>query len=71
MIALAAKQSGLSKQFISNLNASEDAVMGELYLSTSVVQQAITAQDQAIKQIAGRRFLRHHRPGSGLRAARL
>ena len=53
MIALAAKQSGLSKQFISNLNASEDAVMGELYLSTSVVQQAITAQDQAIKQIAG------------------
>lgn len=52
MIALAAQESGLSKRFISNLNASQDAVMGELYLSTTVIQQAITAQDQAIKQIA-------------------
>lgn len=52
MVALAAKESGLSRQFISDLNANENAVMRELYLSTNVVQQAVTAQDKAIKQIA-------------------
>lgn len=52
MIALAAKESGLSKGFISSIDSDENAVMKELYLSTNVIQQAITAQDQAIKQIA-------------------
>lgn len=52
MIALAAKESGLSKEFISNLNTDENAAMRELYLSTEAVQQAITAQDMAIKHIA-------------------
>lgn len=52
MIALAAKESGLSKEFISNLNTNENAAMRELYLSTEAVQQAITAQDMAIKHIA-------------------
>lgn len=52
MIAIAAHESGLTEKFISNLNSDENAVMKELYLSTSAVQQAITAQDQAIRHIA-------------------
>lgn len=52
MIALAAKESGLSGDFISGLNSNENTAMRELYLSTEAVQQAITAQDMAIKQIA-------------------
>lgn len=53
MIAVAAHESGLTEGFISNLNSDENAVMRELYLSTSAVQDAITAQDQAIRKIAG------------------
>jgi putative MATE family efflux protein len=52
MVALAAKESGLSKEFISNLNSDENAVMRDMYLSTDVVQQAMVAQDKAIKHIA-------------------
>ena len=52
MSALAAQESGLAKEFISGLNADENAVMRELYLSTSAVQQAITAQEKAIRMIA-------------------
>ena len=52
MIALAAKESGLSKEFITNLNSNENAVMRDLYLSTEPVRQAVTAQDKAIKQLA-------------------
>lgn len=52
MTALAAQESGLAKEFLSDLNASEDAVMRELYLSTTVVRQAITAQEKAIQLIA-------------------
>lgn len=52
MVALAAKKSGLAEAFISKINSDENAVMRELYLSTNVIQQAITAQDRAIKQIA-------------------
>lgn len=52
MIAVAAHESGLTESFISNLNSDENAVMKELYLSTSAVQDAITAQDQAIRKIA-------------------
>lgn len=52
LTALAAKESGLSKEFISGLNSNENAVMRELYLSTSAVQQAILAQDKVIRKIA-------------------
>lgn len=52
MTALAAKKSGLTKEFISNINSNENAVMKELYLSTNVIQQAIIAQDKVIKMIA-------------------
>ena len=52
MVAVAAKESGLAKEFISNINADENAVMKDLYLSTEIVQNAITAQDKAIRKIA-------------------
>jgi cytidylate kinase len=52
MVALAAKESGLSKEFISGLNSDENAIMRDLYLSTDAVQQAISAQDKAIRHIA-------------------
>lgn len=52
MTAIAAKESGLASEFISNINSDENAVMRDLYLSTSVIQQAIIAQDQVIKKIA-------------------
>ncbi len=54
MIAIAARESGLAEEFISSLNSDENAVMRELYLSTNVVQDAITAQDRAIHRIADR-----------------
>lgn len=50
--ALAAQESGLAKEFISGINSDENAVMRDLYLSTSVVRQAIKAQDKAINMIA-------------------
>lgn len=52
MTAIAAKESGLASEFISNINSDENAVMRELYLSTNVIQQAIIAQDKVIKMIA-------------------
>jgi len=52
MTAIAAKESGLASEFISNINSDENAVMQELYLRTNVVQQAIIAQDKVIKMIA-------------------
>lgn len=52
MTALAAQESGLSKEFISGINSDENAVMRELYLSTNAVRQAVAAQDKAINMIA-------------------
>ena len=52
MVAIAAKESGLAKEFISEINSNENAVMKDLYLSTAVIQQAVIAQDKAIKMIA-------------------
>ena len=52
MTALAAQESGLAKEFISDLNSDENAVMRELYLSTSAVRQAVIAQEKAINMIA-------------------
>ncbi|MCD8000509.1 MAG: cytidylate kinase family protein [Clostridiales bacterium] len=50
--ALAAKESGLHKEFISDINANSPQILHDLYLSTSVVQQAITAQENIIRKIA-------------------
>lgn len=52
MTALAAQESGLDKEFISDINANAPAVLHSLYLSSDVVQQAITAQDRIIHKIA-------------------
>lgn len=51
MTALAAQESGLDKEFISDLNKSQNFLY-DLYLSYEPVQQAITAQDKIIKKIA-------------------
>ncbi len=52
MTALAAQESGLDREFISDINANSPAVLHNLYLSTDVVQQAIAAQDKVIRKIA-------------------
>jgi len=52
MVAIAAQESGLAKEFISGINSDENSVMKELYLSTSAVRQAVIAQDRAIRKIA-------------------
>lgn len=50
--ALAAQESGLDKEFISDINANSPSVLHDLYLSTNVVQQAVAAQDKIIRKIA-------------------
>lgn len=52
LTALAAKESGLDKEFISDVNDNLTNYLYDLYLSTSVVQQAIIAQENIIKKIA-------------------
>lgn len=52
MTALAAQESGLDKEFISEINSNSPDIFHQLYLSTDVVQQAITAQDKVIRKIA-------------------
>lgn len=52
MTALAAQESGLDKEFISDINANSPDLMRKLYLSTDVVQQAIVAQAKVIREIA-------------------
>lgn len=52
MTALAAQESGLDKEFISELNANSPTLLHDLYLSTHVVQQAVAAQAKIIKKIA-------------------
>lgn len=52
MTALAAKESGLDREFISDINRSSPDHFHSLYLSTNVVQQAVTAQDKIIRRIA-------------------
>ena len=51
MTALAAKESGLDKEFISKINRAND-VWYDLYLTTSPVKYAIKAQDKIIRKIA-------------------
>lgn len=50
--ALAAQESGLHKEFISDINANSPQILHDLYLSTNVVQQAVKAQDKIIRKIA-------------------
>lgn len=50
--ALAAQESGLATEFISDINKDSPNVLKELYLSTTIVQQAVVAQDKVIKKIA-------------------
>ncbi len=52
MTALAAQESGLDKEFVSELNANAPDRLRTLYLSTDVVRQAIVAQDKIIRKIA-------------------
>jgi cytidylate kinase len=52
MIALAAEESGLAKEFISGINMTEPGALHELYISTEPVQQAIIAQERIIRKIA-------------------
>ena len=52
MTALAAQESGLAKEFISDINANSPTHLHSLYLSTDVVQQAVVAQDKVIRKIA-------------------
>lgn len=52
MTALAAQESGLDKEFISDINANAPATLHSLYLSTEVVQQAVIVQDKVVRKIA-------------------
>lgn len=50
--ALAAEESGLAAEFISDINKNSPNRLKELYLSTKIVQSAVAAQDRIIKKIA-------------------
>ena len=52
LVAIAAQESGLAREFISGINSDENVVMRELYLSSDPVERAISAQGKAIRQIA-------------------
>lgn len=52
MTALAAQESGLDKEFISDINKNSPTLLRDLYLSTKVVQTAVTAQHKIIQKIA-------------------
>ncbi len=52
MTALAAQESGLDQEFVSEINANSPTMLHSLYLSTDVIQQAIIAQDKVIRKIA-------------------
>lgn len=50
--ALAAQESGLDREFVTELNNNAPHILHDLYLSTNVVQQAVIAQEQIIRKIA-------------------
>lgn len=52
MTALAARESGLDREFISDLNANSPKFLYDLYLSCEPAVQAVTAQNKIIKKIA-------------------
>ncbi len=51
LVAVAAQESGLAREFISGINSDENAVMRELYLTADPVKRAIAAQEKAIRHI--------------------
>lgn len=52
MTALAAQESGLDREFISDINRNAPRALYNLYLSTKVVHLAVAAQHQIIEKIA-------------------
>ena len=52
MTALAAQESGLDREFISELNQNSPTMLHQLYLSTTVIHQAVLAQERIIRKIA-------------------
>ncbi|MBQ8852245.1 MAG: MATE family efflux transporter [Oscillibacter sp.] len=52
MTALAAQESGLDREFISSINENSPSYLHDLYLSTTVIRQAVTAQERIIRKIA-------------------
>lgn len=52
MMYLASKESGLDQEFISSIDDNSPSVLPNLYLGSSVIQQAVIAQDKIIRKIA-------------------
>ena len=52
MVALAAKESGLHKEFIEDIDDNLSSKLYNLYLSTDVIYRAMVAQEKAIRKIA-------------------
>ena len=52
MIAMAAQESGLDNEFISNININAPTLMYEAYLSTDAVKKTIFVQEEMIRKIA-------------------
>ena len=52
MTALAAQESGLDREFLADLNQNSPAILHQLYLSTTVIRQAVVAQEKIIRKIA-------------------
>ncbi|MBQ9384675.1 MAG: MATE family efflux transporter [Ruminiclostridium sp.] len=52
MIALAAHESGLDKEFISDIHKNAPDILRELYLSSHVIRYTIKAQNDIIRKIA-------------------
>lgn len=52
MVALAAHESGLDREFISDIHKNAPNALRDLYLSSDAVQQAIDAQERIIRKIA-------------------
>ncbi len=50
--AMAAEESGLHREFISDIDRNTPSIMKELYLSNSVIQDAVQAQNRIIRKIA-------------------
>jgi len=57
LTALAAEESCLSKEYVSELNENAPKFMYDLYVSTTPVKEAIKAQDKIIKKIASTIFI--------------
>ena len=52
MTALAAQESGLDHEFISDINKNSPDMLHDMYLSTKPVQHAVAAQNRVIRRIA-------------------